>query len=35
MLSSLASHRRPRRPAKSDLSGDEAVRELLGKHGRN
>jgi hypothetical protein len=32
MLSSLASHRRP---AKSDLSGDEAVRELLGKHGRN
>ena len=29
MLSSLASQRRPKRPAKDDLSGDQAVRELL------
>lgn len=29
LLSSLASQRKPSRPAKSDLSGDQAVRELL------
>lgn len=29
MLSSLASQRRPKQPAKDDLSGDKAVRELL------
>jgi len=29
MLSSLASQRRPKRPAKNDLSGDQAARELL------
>ena len=29
LLSSLASQRRPKRPAKNDLSGDQAVRELL------
>lgn len=29
LLSSLASQRRPKKPAKDDLSGDEAVRELL------
>ncbi|MEI9898168.1 MAG: hypothetical protein WDN28_31005 [Chthoniobacter sp.] len=29
LLSSVASQRRPKRPAKGDLSGDEAVRELL------
>ena len=31
LLSSLASQRRPKQPAKDDLSGDEAVRELLAK----
>lgn len=31
LLSSLASQRRPKPPAKDDLSGDEAVRELLAK----
>ncbi|HEY5769742.1 MAG TPA: hypothetical protein VIS71_07850 [Terrimicrobium sp.] len=35
LLSSVTSQRGPKRPAKDDLSGDEAVRELLGKHGRN
>jgi hypothetical protein len=29
LLSSLASQRKPSRPSKSDLSGDQAVRELL------
>ena len=29
MLSSLASQRRPKQPVKDDLSGDQAVRELL------
>jgi len=29
MLSSLASQRRPKRPAKNDLSGDQAARELV------
>jgi TrbL/VirB6 plasmid conjugal transfer protein len=31
LLSSLASQRKPSQPAKSDLSGDQAVRELLNR----